>query len=168
MLSEHKDSTVRQYQSTWSKFLGCLAKEGIAHEGIVLSTVYNFLSAELAESDWAYATIADYRCALVHPLLYALVLAIEGKHRVSFMTGLFSTKPPPSTTRFPIWSVSDVLFFLVKGPCDPLEEATWPLLTMKVFFLVMLASRRRFSVVAIYPGSMSVGRINLFELAARF
>ena len=168
MLSEHKDSTVRQYQSTWSKFLGYLAKEGIAHERIVLSTVYNFLSAELVESDWAYATIAGYRCALVHPLLYALGLDLEGKHRVSFMTGLFSTKPPPSTTRFPIWSVSDVLFFLVKGPCDPLEEATWPLLTMKVFFLVMLVSRRRFSIVAIYPGSMSVGRINLFELAARF
>ena len=89
MLSEHKDSTVRQYQSTWSKFLGCLAKESIDYEGIVLSTVYNFLSAELAESDWAYATIADYRCALVHPLLYALGLDIEGKHRVSFMTGLF-------------------------------------------------------------------------------
>ena len=97
----------------------------------------------------------------MHPFLYTLGLVIEGKHSFLY-DGLFSTKPPPSTTRFPLWSVSDVLFYLVKGPCEPLEEATWPLLTMKEFFLVMLVSGRSFSVVAIYPGSMSVGRIQSF------
>ena len=74
----------------------------------------------------------------MHPFLYTLGLVIEGKHSFLY-DGFLSSKPP---ARFPLWSVSDVLFFLVKGPGEPLEEATWPLLTMKEFFLVMLVSGR--------------------------
>ena len=51
-------------------------------------------------------------------------------------------------SRFPLWSLSDVLYFLRRGPCEPLEEAPWQLLTMKVLFLILLASGRRISEVS--------------------
>ena len=113
-----------------------------------MSTVFNFLSDQLDKYDWAYSTIAGYRCALIHPLFYALNLVLDVKQSDSFMKGLFASKPPPRTTKFPLWSLSDVLYFLIKGPFEPLEEASWPLLTQKVFFLLLLSSGRRISELA--------------------
>ena len=148
MLKQHKGSTRGQYQSAWSKFLAFLTREGISHDKILLSTVFNFLSSEFDKWDRAYSTIAGYKCALFHPLLYALDLNLESRQSDSFMHGLFQVRPPPRTSRFPLWSLSDVLHFLLSGPCEPLEEAPRQLLTMKVLFLILLASGRRISEVA--------------------
>ena len=148
MMKQHKQTSVRQYQTAWTKFLGFLDQESIAHDKVVLSTVFNFLSDQLDKYDWAYSTIAGYRCALIHPLFYALNLVLDVKQSDSFMKGLFASKPPPRTTKFPLWSLSDVLYFLIKGPFEPLEEASWPLLTQKVFFLLLLSSGRRISELA--------------------
>ena len=148
MLKQHKGSTRGQYQSAWAKFLAFLTRESISHDRVILSTVFNFLSYEFGKWNRAYSTIACYKCALFHPLLYALDLSIEGRQAESFMQGLFQIKPPPRTSRFPLWSLSDVLYFLRRGPCEPLEEAPWQLLTMKVLFLILLASGRRISEVS--------------------
>ena len=148
MLKQHKGSTRGQYQSAWAKFLAFLTRESISHDRVILSTVFNFLSYEFFKWNRAYSTIACYKCALFHPLLYALDLSIEGRQAESFMQGLFQLKPPPRTSRFPLWSLSDVLYFLRRGPCEPLEEAPWQLLTMKVVFLILLASGRRISEVS--------------------
>ena len=148
MIKQHKQSSVGQYQTAWTKFLGFLDQESIAHDKVILSTVFNFLSDQLVKYDWAYSTIAGYRCALIHPLFYALNLVLDVKQSDSFMKGLFASKPPPRTTKFPLWSLSDVLYFLIKGPFEPLEEAPWPLLTQKVFFLLLLSSGRRISELA--------------------
>ena len=114
MLKQHKVGTVSQYQSAWTKFIKFLDEENIPHDKVVLCTVLFFLSAQLAKHDWAYNTIAGYRCALIHPLWYSLNLNLEVKQSDSFMKGLYATKPTPRTTRFPLWALSGFLI-LKKG-----------------------------------------------------
>ena len=93
-----------------------------------------------------------YKAALFHPLLYKLNLDIgrgkESPQSVSFMTGLFKMKPPPRAGKMPSWDLSDLLYYLKKGPFEPLNEAPFHLLTQKTLALLLLATGRRISEIS--------------------
>ena len=79
MLGCHKISTIKQYQTAWSKFLAYLEGERIRHDRIRLCHVLNFLSFEQEVNERAYSTIAAYKCALFLPLKIALNLDLAGE-----------------------------------------------------------------------------------------
>ena len=148
MLQQHRESSVRQYQCIWEKFLAFLDSHNISHVDIALSTVFNFLAFHAKQFQRAYRTLAAYKCALKHPLYYNSGLIIDTIESDTFMKGLFNMIPPRRCAPMPSWSLNDLLGYLRSGPFEPLEQVSWELLTQKTLALFLLASGRRISEIA--------------------
>ena len=148
MLQQHRESSVRQYQCIWEKFLAFLDSNNIIHVDIALSTVFNFLAFHAKQFQRAYRTLAAYKCALKHPLYYNSGLIIDTIESDTFMKGLFNMIPPKRCAPMPSWSLNDLLRYLRDGPFEPLEQVGWELLTQKTLALFLLASGRRISEIA--------------------
>ena len=147
LLRCHKKSTIRQYQSVWSKFLAFLYREGILHHKVNVKDVLNFLSfAEFR--NFAYKTLAVYKCALRLPLLFCLGLNLDSELVRYYMRGLFDLNPPPTHGFMPSWDLSDLLLFLRSDEFFPLESISWYRLTQKMLALLLLGSGRRISEIA--------------------
>ena len=146
MLSEHKPSTLRQYQSTWTMFLGWLDLTKIPHDSIDRVHVYAFLEWKLRQSQ--YKTVATHRCALKLPLSEIFGIQLDSKESESFMRGAYNLKPPRRRAPLPEWSLSFLLGFLNESPFEPLVHADRKSLLQKVSVLLLLASGRRISDIA--------------------
>ena len=147
LLRCHKKSTIRQYQSVWSKFLAFLSREGILHHKVNVKDVLNFLSFFAEFHNFAYKTLAVYKCALRLPLLFCLGLNLDCELVTYFMRGLFDLNPPPTHGFMPSWDLSDLLY-LRSDEFFPLESISWYRLTQKTLALLLLASGRRISEIA--------------------
>ena len=66
---------------------------------------------------------------------------------ISDLMASFKTQRPRRAPSLPDWDVTFVLYSLSKAPFEPLTEITLQRLTLKTFFLVLLASGRRRSDV---------------------
>ena len=108
ILGCHKDSTIRQYQSVWDKFLSFLERENLRHDRLKLCHVLNFLSFELETHERAYRTITGYKCALELPLKIALDLEISGDRTRRFLQGCYNLSPPRKRP-MPSWDLSNIL-----------------------------------------------------------
>ena len=148
LLRCHKKSTIRQYQSVWSKFLAFLSREGILHHKVNVKDVLNFLSFFAEFHNFAYKTLAVYKCALRLPLLFCLGLNLDCELVTYFMRGLFDLNPPPTHGFMPSWDLSDLLLYLRSDEFFPLESISWYRLTQKTLALLLLASGRRISEIA--------------------
>ena len=148
LLSCHRESTIHQYQSTWSKFLEFLDGENINHSRVRLCHVLNFLAYEIEINERAYRTIAAYKCALQLPLLINLDLDINCERTRRFMEGCFSLRPPPRHGFMPTWDLSELLIFLSSNTFEPIETIPFRLLTQKLLALLLIASGRRISEIA--------------------
>ena len=148
LLRCHKRSTIRQYQSVWSKFLAFLYREGILHHKVNVKDVLNFLSFFAEFRNFAYKTLAVYKCALRLPLLFCLGLNLDCELVRYYMRGLFDLNPPPTHGFMPSWDLSDLLLFLRSDEFFPLESISWYRLTQKMLALLLLGSGRRISEIA--------------------
>ena len=97
----HRDSTKRQYQSVWEKFLEYLTLMNINHSSVSVYTVINFLSFHARRFDRAYSTFAVYKNAVRYPLWYGIKVDIDTREMSDFMRGMFGWKPKPRSTRLP-------------------------------------------------------------------
>ena len=148
MLQQHRKSSCRQYQTVWGYFMAYLDLKKIRHDEIAVCTVINFLAYMYKTYGRAYRTIATYRCALRHPLLYRFGLEINTPESDAFMKGLYNANPPIRCAPMPVWSLNDLLKYLRLFPFEPLEEAPWRFLTQKTLVLLLLATGRRIGEVA--------------------
>ena len=108
----HRQSTQRQYQAIWKKFLEFLAANSIPHDSVSLSVVMNFLSHHAISLNRQYRTIAAYKCALDIPLKAQFGLDLGGFELSLFMRGIFNKNPPQKAKPMPSWSLDDLLNFL--------------------------------------------------------
>ena len=84
-----RDSTLKTYQSAWKTFLDYLSVHGIQHNSISLPVVCEFLDYFCTDVEREYRTLAVYKCALKHPLLWACDIDIDGVITEYFMRGVF-------------------------------------------------------------------------------
>lgn len=77
VLRAHRISSTRQYQAIWSKFLAFLSTKGLGSQDVTVAVVCDFLTIQSHVLGFQYRTIAAYRCALRHPLLFACGLDIN-------------------------------------------------------------------------------------------
>ena len=143
-----RESTNRQYQSAWALFLNFLSVQGISHGSISVAVVCDFLDYFCTDVEREYRTLAAYKCALRHPLLWACDVDLEGVLLEYFMRGLFNYRPPQIAKQMPVWSLNQLLSFLKSSEFEPLEQASPLRLTQKVFCLLLLASGRRKGEIA--------------------
>ena len=143
----HKQSTKRQYQSVWSKFLKYLVSEKLHPHALKLCHIHNFLALESEVNNKAYKTIAAYKCALSLPLKLCFNLDLDGVRTTSFMRGAWN-RNPPKPRPMPSWDLSDLLCFLRSDRFEDLRTVPFFLLTQKVLALLLIASGRRISEIA--------------------
>ena len=98
----HADSSLRQYQSIWDKFLVFLDANSISHDSVGIADVMNFLSYHAIQFKREYRTIAAYKCAVELPLKLVLGIDFESTELGLFMRGLFNTKPPRNLLPCPL------------------------------------------------------------------
>jgi integrase len=100
------------------------------------------------------ATIEGYRATL-NPVLrsHGLDLSVPV---VSDLFASFRTQRPRVAPVLPEWDVAFVLYCLTKAPWEPLQDISLKRLTLKTFFLLLLASGRRRSDL----GALDVTRVS--------
>ncbi|CAL4076560.1 unnamed protein product [Meganyctiphanes norvegica] len=130
----HKPSTTSQYQSVWSLFLNFLADRGLTSldmtEVSCVGIVCDFLAYHSSLGK-QYRTIASYRSALRHPILFTCGVDIRSEASDLFMRGLFNFHPPVRSRPMPLWSLASLLDFLCGPPFEPLESASFRALIRK-------------------------------------
>ena len=144
----HKVTTTRQYQGIWLKFYNFLLSQNVPHDRISIGIVCNFLCFHCTTHNRKYRTLATYRSALRHPLLFALDLDVNAVCSDLFMRGVFNYVPPVVAKSMPSWNLNSLLNFLLCPVFEPLESADYKRLTQKTLCLILLASGRRISEVA--------------------
>ena len=147
ILGCHKLSTIKQYQTAWSKFLAYLEVERIGHDRIKLCHVLNFLSFEQEINERAYSTIAAYKCALFLPLKIALNLDLAGERVEKIMNGFYNLVPPEKRP-MPGWDLSTFLFYLQSDRFEPIESIPFRDLALKLLALLALGTGRRIGELA--------------------
>ena len=160
-LLSHRDSTSKQYQSVWSKFLSFLDLRGIMPVDTSISAVCNFLAFQAKHENRKYRTVSGYRCALRLPILWACDLDINCLTSDQFLRGLFNFSPPVKARPMPMWNINVLLDYLQSSRFEPLDEAPFPLLSQKVLCLLLLASGRRISEISNLSRSFSVSQSGL-------
>jgi integrase len=100
------------------------------------------------------STIEGYR-SMLSPLLRARGIDLSNDRTTSDLLASFRTQRPRVLPNFPEWDMAFVLYCLTKAPWEPLSEISIKRLTLKTFFLVLLASGRRRSDV----GAIDISRI---------
>lgn len=93
----------------------------------------------------AVSKIEGYR-AMLGPVLRSNGIDLSTERVVGELITSFRTQRPrssPSTCSMPDWDIAFVLYTLTVGPWEPLGEVSLQRLTLKTFFLVLLASGRR-------------------------
>ncbi|CAL4062424.1 unnamed protein product, partial [Meganyctiphanes norvegica] len=147
----HKPSTTSQYQSVWSLFLNFLADRGLTSldmtEVSCVGIVCDFLAYHSSLGK-QYRTIASYRSALRHPILFTCGVDIRSEASDLFMRGLFNFHPPVRSRPMPLWSLASLLDFLCGPPFEPLESASFRALVRKTLCLLLLATGRRIGEIA--------------------
>ena len=144
----HKGATERQYQVAWTSFLAFLGRRNITSSQVNLPVVCDFLNDLCVSVERKYRTIATYRSALRHPLLFACGLDLDTEASRLFMRGVFNYRPPVKASPVPAWSLNRLLRFLTSPPFEPLRAASVLRLSQKFLFLLLLASGRRIDEVS--------------------
>ena len=145
--SAHRDSTVRQYQAIWSKFLEYVDYNNISHDAINLDVVMNFLSHQFLHLKRQYRTIAAYKCALEIPLKANFGIEFNRFELHLFMRGVFNHRPPQKSRPLPDWSLNTLLNYINSDIFEPLGNKALEFLEKKLLCLILLATGRRISEV---------------------
>ena len=92
---------------------------------------------------------------MLGPIYMARGIDLSKRSVLSDLMTSFRTQRPRGAPTLPEWDVAFVLYCLTKEPWEPLKDVSILRLTLKTFFLVLLASGRRRSDV----GAIDVSRI---------
>ena len=147
-LLSHRESSTRQYQSVWRKFLAFLNKEGISFQAASVGVVCNYLTYEATVNKMQYRTVTGYRSALRLPIFWCCGLEINTLVSNQFLRGLYNLNPPLRAAPMPDWNINVLLSYLQSDRFEPLHSAPFDLLTQKTLCLLLLASGRRVSEIA--------------------
>ena len=143
-----KESTIRQYESIWKKFMAFLSARKIPHITIDPAIVCSFLEFNCKVLGRQYRTLATYKSSLSYPLKVARKLDLNDEDLVRFMRGVFLFRPPVKAKEMPSWSLNDLLCYLESEVFEPLESCSEVKLLQKTLFLILLASGRRIGETA--------------------
>ncbi|CAL4205625.1 unnamed protein product [Meganyctiphanes norvegica] len=142
LLLAHKPGTTKQYQAVWTKFCAFLSMSRLTSKDVSVGVVCEFLAYHSRVYKRKYRTLATYKSALRHPVLFSCNVEINCISFELFMRGLFNLAPPSRAKEKASWSLNDLLLFLLTSQFEPLESATL------CSTLILLASGRRIGEIA--------------------
>ena len=108
----HADSTVKAYQSVWTNFLEYLSVQGIRHDQIRESDVYNYIQMHM-DLDKKQRTLLKYRAAFRHPFKLAYNIDIDSLFGELYVRAAARINPSVISAPMPTWSLDTLLEFLL-------------------------------------------------------
>lgn len=151
---KNRESSRRTYEAKWRVFVRWCTGRRIDPLSAPMKVVLDFLCYLFDRLQLSPSTIEGYRSMLA-PIYRARGIDFSQDQVMSDLLASFRSQRPRTAPVLPEWDVAFVLYCLTKGPWEPLENASISRLTLKTFFLVLLASGRRRSDV----GAIDVARI---------
>ena len=112
-----------------------------------MKVVLDFLCYLFDRLNLKPTTIEGYR-SMLGPVFRARGIDLAADRTLSDLLASFRTQRPRGVPTLPDWDVAFVLYCLTKAPWEPLREISLQRLTLKTFFLILLASGRRRSDIA--------------------
>ncbi|XP_048356614.1 myoD family inhibitor domain-containing protein isoform X1 [Sphaerodactylus townsendi] len=149
ILASRRPSTKRIYNTTWKAFVRWCWQKKVPPTEPKISDILAFLQEGL-EIGLRANTLRRKVAALtsVLPRLEGFV-PTSHPHIVRFLRGA-TLKDRPVNHHFPTWRLHTVLHALTATPFEPIMDVPLKHLRMKVIFLVVITSARRFSELAAF------------------
>ena len=154
LIGHLRHSSAKQYESTWSQWTTFL--HGRRPSSISKETVLSFCIFLFEEKQIAVRTIMTYKSALKEPLLRGFGVDVSSDDFTSLVKA-FSLKRPAAPSRFPTWSLDNVLDILHS---ENYNTANISLLLEKTLFLTALACGPRVSELRALRRGQFISREN--------
>ena len=155
-----RSSTRVNYQAKWVVYRSWCARHGHSVSRLTVPKVASFLFYLRRSLSLSYSSIASYRSML--SVVFRFVLPELSSHFVlRDLLHSFRLERPPSLSRVPPWDLSLVLSFLRGPPFEPLSSSLRDL-TLKVLFLLSLATARRVGELQALSSQVSFSGDDLF------
>ena len=149
-----RSSSTRTYEAKWRVFARWCHGRRIDPLSAPLNDVLSFLCYLFDRLRLQPSTIEGYR-AMLNPIFKARGIDLASQPVLSDLLAAFRTQRPRAAPALPEWDMAFVLYCLTRPPWEPLQEVSTKRLTLKTFFLLLLASGRRRSDL----GAIDVTRI---------
>ena len=136
-------STRAMYYSKWNVFERWAQREGVSTGTPSVTDVAKFFLFLFKVKQLAPSTIEGYKTALHDRLSSSLPWSITHNSDLQRLIQSFHRDRPKALRRLPQWDLALVLEFLAGAPFEPLTLASDKFLTLKVVFLIALATAQR-------------------------
>ena len=142
IVSCHKATTQKQYQSGYSQWRSYLKQKGILDRKVTIATVCNFLSAKFHFEARALSTVKGYFYAIRDPLKHTSKLDVMSHREVhQQFAGMWMIRPPTRGSQLmPKWDLNVLLSYLNSNIFEPLERAPWDRQCQKTIILILFAT----------------------------
>ena len=124
--------------------------------------VADFLTFLFSVKKCQVSTIKGYRSTISNTLKYKTGYDFGSQSVLSELTKSFAIQRPVDRSLAPKWDLAFVLSHMCKAPFEPLDKASLVYLSVKIVFLVTLATARRVSEV--HALSMDSGHLRFSNL----
>ena len=144
-----KPSTVRQFQSGWKQAEEYFKANNYRFEDINGVAFANFLGKKFLDLGLATSTVLNHFYACAKPALFKF--GIDLKKDMFLAEILLAMKKERPGRRgvaaFPKWSLEKLLRFLNSPIFEPLDQADWSIIRVKLLILVFINTGRRLNEI---------------------
>ena len=149
-----KPSTIRQYQSGWRKAEKFFRDNNYRLEDINAVAFANFLGRQFLDLGLATSTVINYFYACVEPAWFMFGLDIKADAFLSkILKGMKKVRPGSrGASAFPKWPLEILLRYLNSDVFEPLEQADYSIIRIKLLILVFLNTGRRLCEIGAISG----------------
>ena len=137
-----RDSSIRAYQTKWKgyRWWCCDRKHVVANTSI--SKISDFLSWLWESKGLSLPTIKAYRFMLSAVFKFKIPSLVQDLI-IGELLRSFAVQRSRTSQSFPYWDLNKVLTYLMSDAFEPLQDKDLRYITMKVLFLVSLATAKR-------------------------
>ncbi|XP_068240306.1 uncharacterized protein [Palaemon carinicauda] len=137
-----RQSSTAVYQAKWAAFIKWCASRKIKPLEASVPNIADFLVHLRDELGMSIPAVKGVRAALGQVFLLKGIDLSSSRH-ISMLIKSFEQSCPPSSPRVPQWDLARVIDMFSKPPFEPLKDIVDRNLTLKVVFLLALASAKR-------------------------
>ncbi len=143
-----RESTSRNYDSIWQKFVGWLDSRGISDPTKTTVQLIVLYLDHLQKAGRAVSTILVHKSAIVKTLYQITGFSLNESGTLADYLKNMKQNVPKNKLSFPKWELCVVLKGLRDKPFEPLDKVDIKYLTYKTVFLISLASAARVSEIS--------------------
>ena len=143
LLRRNRESSRDVYDGKWKVYCRWCNQQQVDPRFPSVNTVCKFFVYLFDNQSLSFSAIGGYRAMLSSVLKHTCNINLTVNPLVSELMSSFRSQRPHVRLSLPDWDVTMVLLALTKAPFEPVSQSSLKHLTLKTFFLLLLASGRR-------------------------